>query len=67
MTVYKFTTIDRTLEFIKPLVLEGNYIVSVRTFYQDFPRETHIDHYEVMIREIDEEKGDWTVRNKEPL
>ena len=58
MTVYKFTTIDRTLEFIRPLVIEGNHIVSVRTFYQDFPRETLIDHYEVMVKEIDEEKGD---------
>ena len=53
MTVYKFTSIDRTLEFIKPLLVEGNFIVSVRTFYKEYPREYQIDYYEVKVEEIE--------------
>lgn len=53
MTVYKFTSIDRTLEFIKSLIVEGNYSVSVRTFYNEYPRETMIDYYEVTVEEIE--------------
>ena len=53
MTVYKFTSIDRTLEFISPLIIEGNYIVSVRAFYKEYPRETIIDYYEVTVKEIE--------------
>ena len=53
MTVYKFTSIDRTLEFIKSLIVEGNYIVSARAFYQEYPRETMIDYYEVTVEEIE--------------
>ena len=53
MTVYKFTSIDRTLEFIKPLLVEGNFIVSVRTFYKEFPWETMIDYFEVTVEEIE--------------
>lgn len=74
MTVYKFTSIDRTLEFIRPLLIEGKYSVNVRTFYKDYPREYDIDHFEVAVKELDKEKYippleqvDWTVRNKEPL
>lgn len=65
--IYKFTTIDRTLEFIRPLLLEGKHSVSVRTFYKEYPREYSIDYFEVKVNEIDEEKGDWVVRDKEPL
>ena len=53
MTEYKFTTIDRTLEFIKPLIVEGNHRVSVRAFYKEYPRETMIDYYEVTVKEIE--------------
>ena len=52
MTVYKFTSIDRTLEFIKPLLVEGNYRVSVRAFYEEFPKL--IDYFEVTVEEIEE-------------
>ena len=51
MTVYKFTSIDRTLEFIKPLLVEGTYSVSIRTFYKVFPREYEIDYFEVTVEE----------------
>lgn len=53
MKVYKFTSIDRTLEFIKPLLVEGNYSVSIRTFYEEFPREYQIDYFEVTVKEIE--------------
>ena len=53
MTVYKFTTIDRTLEFMKSLIVEGNYIVSARAIYKEYPRETMIDYYEVTVEEIE--------------
>ena len=43
---------DRTLEFIKPLLVEGNYRVSVRAFYEEFPRL--IDYFEVTVEEIEE-------------
>ena len=54
MTVYKFTTIDRTLEFIRPLLIEGKHRVSVRTFYKEYPRETMIDYFEVTVEENEE-------------
>ena len=54
MIVYKFTSIDRTLEFIKPLLVEGNYRVSVRTFYKEYPRQYEIDYFEVTVEEIEE-------------
>lgn len=53
MTVYKFTSLDRTLEFIKSLIVEGNYRVSARAFYKEYPREYQIDHYEVTVEEIE--------------
>ena len=53
MTVYKFTSIDRTLEFIRPLLIEGKHRVSVRTFYKEYPRETMIDYFEVTVEEIE--------------
>ena len=53
MTVYKFTSIDRTLEFTKVLIDEGNYRVSIRTFYKEYPWETMIDYYEVTVEEIE--------------
>ena len=53
MTVYKFITIDRTLEFIRPLLLEGKHRVSVRTFYEEYPRETMIAYFEVTVEEIE--------------
>ena len=51
---YKFTSIDRTLEFIKPLLVEGEYKISVKTFYKGFPREYDIDFFEVTVEEIKE-------------
>ena len=51
MTVYKFTSIDRVLEFIKPLLVEGNYKVSIKTLYKEFPREYQIDYFEVTVEE----------------
>ena len=53
MTVYKFRTIDRTLEFIRPLLLEGKHMVSVKTFYKEYPREYSIDYFEVTVEEIE--------------
>ena len=58
MTVYKFTSIDRTLEFIIPLLIEGKHSVSVRTFFKEYPvenqlRETMIDYFEVTVEEIE--------------
>ena len=53
MTVYKFKSLDRALEFIKSLIVEGNYRVSARAFYQEYPRETMIDYYEVTVEEIE--------------
>ena len=54
MTVYKFTSIDRVLEFIKPLLVEGKYSVSVRAFYKEFPREYMIDYFEVKVEGVKE-------------
>lgn len=54
MTKYKFTSIDRTLEFIKPLLVEGKHSVSLRTFNKEYPRETQIDYFEVTVKEIKE-------------
>lgn len=51
MTIY-FTSIDRTLEFIKPLLVEGNHSVSIRTYFKEFPREYQIDFYAVIVKEI---------------
>lgn len=53
MTVYKFTAIDRTLEFMKSLLVEGDYIVSARAIYKEFPWETMIDYFEVTVEEIE--------------
>lgn len=53
MTVYKFTSLDRTLEFIKSLIVEGTYIVSARAFYKEYPREYQIDYFEVTVKEIE--------------
>lgn len=53
MTVYKFTSIDRTLDFIKSLIVEGKWQVSVKTFYEEFPSEIVIDYYEVTVKEIE--------------
>ena len=51
--IYKFTTIDRTLEFIIPLIVEGKHSVSIRTFYKEYPREYLIDYFEVTVEEIE--------------
>lgn len=52
--VYKFTSIDRVLEFMKPLLVEGKYSVIVRTFHKGFPREYMIDYFEVTVEEVKE-------------
>lgn len=79
MTVYKFTEIDRTLAFIRPLLIEGKHSVSLRTVYEEFPREYHIAYFEVIVKEIEnkeqaqspsdhkEPQGDWVVRTEGPL
>lgn len=54
MTVYKFTSIDRVLKFIEPLLVEGKYNVSAKTFYKEYPREYMIDYFEVTVKEIKE-------------
>ena len=55
MIDYKFTSIDRTLEFIKPLLVEGNHSVHIRTFYKKYPREYDIDYFEVTVKETEKE------------
>ena len=52
---YKFTVIDRTLDFVKSLILEGKHKVSIRTFYKEYPREYLIDYFEVTVEEIKED------------
>lgn len=54
MTTYKFTTIQRVLEFIEPLLLEGKHSVNIKTFYEEYPREYSIDYFEVTVKEIKE-------------
>ena len=48
MTTYKFTSIDRTLEFIKPLLVEGRKKVEVKTIFEDTCVK-RIDHYLVIV------------------
>ena len=45
---FEFTSIDRTLEFIKPLLVEGRKKVIVKTIFEDTWAE-HIDHYLVIV------------------
>lgn len=54
MAVYKFTALDRVLEFVAPLLVEGKHSVGLRTIYREFPRETQIDYFEVTVTEVKE-------------
>ena len=42
----KIKDINSALEIIKGLIL-NNYVVHIRTIYQEFPRENYIDYYEI--------------------
>lgn len=55
MTVYKFTSIDRVLEFIKPLLVEGRYSVSIKTVYEEYPFEVTVE--EIKENDIVVQKG----------
>lgn len=54
MAVYKFTSIDRTLEFVGPLLVEGKHSVGLKPFYKEYPCETQIEYFEVTVTEIKE-------------
>lgn len=54
MAVYKFTALDRVLDFVAPLLVEGKYSVGLRTFYKEYPRETQIEYFEVTVTEVKE-------------
>lgn len=48
MTIYKFTSIDRVLEFIKPLLVEGRHSVSIKTFFcKEYPFEVTVEEVKV--------------------
>ena len=47
---YKFESIQRTLDFVKSLVVEG-YPVVINTQFMSFPRENDIDYFEVTVGE----------------
>ena len=47
---YKFTSIDRTIEFIKPLLVEGDKQVEVKTIFEDTCVK-RIDYYLVIVSE----------------
>lgn len=54
---YDFNSFENAINFIKPLILEGGYVVSVVTVYKEFPREGTIDHFHIIIRhEVEEEE-----------
>jgi len=50
----KIKDINSLLEIVKGLVL-NNYVVHIRTIYQEFPRENCIDYYEVsyLVEKVD--------------
>ncbi len=52
--VYKFTAIDRTLEFTRALIVEGKYSVQIQAVYEEFPREDVLAYFEVTVEEIKE-------------
>lgn len=54
MAVYKFTAMDRVLEFVAPLLVEGKHSLGLRTIYKEFPWEHTIDYFEVTVTEIKE-------------
>ena len=45
---YEFTSIENVLAFIKPLLVEGDKKVEVKTIFEDTWAE-HIDHYLVIV------------------
>lgn len=45
---YNFTSIDRTLDFVKPLLIEGDKKVEIKTIFKDSIVKS-IDHYLVII------------------
>ena len=49
----KINRIDSLLDIVKSLIL-NNYEVTVKTIYQDFPCETHIDYFDVSYRMLEE-------------
>ena len=53
----KITRMDSLLDTIKALIL-NNYEVTVKAFYEEFPRETSIDYFEVSYKLKEDEDDD---------
>ena len=47
---YKFTSIDRALEFVKPLLVEGDKKVEIKTIFEDTCIK-RIDYYLVIVED----------------
>lgn len=54
MTEYKFRNLLNALDFIKPLVIEGKYKITITTKYKEYPREYSIDYISVVVEQIKE-------------
>lgn len=48
----RLTRMDSLQDTIKSLILDG-YEVTVRAVYQEFPRETSIDYFELLYRKLE--------------
>ena len=47
---YKFASIDRTLDFVKPLLVEGDNKVEIKTIFKNSVVKS-IDHYLVIVKD----------------
>lgn len=47
---YKFSSIDRTLEFARPLLVEGDKKVEIKTVFEDSIIKS-IDYYLVIVKD----------------
>ena len=47
---YEFTAIDRVLDFVKPLLIEGKKKVEVKTIFRNSIVKS-IDHYLVIVKD----------------
>jgi len=54
MTEYKFKYLANAMDFIKPLVVEGDYKLTITTKYKEYPRESSIDYISVIVEKIKE-------------
>lgn len=50
---YEFTSIDRTLDFIRPLLIEGKYKIEVSTIFNDSCIK-QIDYFKVIVTKVKE-------------